>query len=227
MEMPPQAPVMILQNATLFPQALMPLYIFEPRYRRLLMDVLRGDRMFALACRRRYSSQERAERVAGLGLVRACVRHADGAAHLVLQGLGRIELKRTVRYKPYRVCEIEPMESQTGPEEVVASLAGELLRVVGDKLKDLGEGSIAAITLPAGVGHVSQKTAVEVFRNLLEHLNSIKDPEQVVDLVSAALLSDPAQRQTILETRPLEVRMLHLLSFLEPFRTTDEFDVPF
>ena len=203
MEMPPQAPVMILQNAILFPQALMPLYIFEPRYRRMLMDVLRGDRMFALACRRRYSSQERAERVAGLGLVRACVRHADGTAHLVFQGLGRIELKRAARYKPYRISEIEPNESQTGPEEVAATLAGELPLVGGDQRKDLGEGSITAITPPVGVGHVSQETAVEVFRNLLEHLNSIKDPEQVVDLVSAALLSDPTQRQMILETRPL------------------------
>ena len=40
---------MTLPNATLFPQALLPLYIFEPRYRQMLADVLHTNRMFAVA----------------------------------------------------------------------------------------------------------------------------------------------------------------------------------
>ena len=40
MKLPSEVPVMTLPNATLFPQALLPLYIFEPRYRRMLADTL-------------------------------------------------------------------------------------------------------------------------------------------------------------------------------------------
>ena len=51
MDLPSEVPVMTLPNATLFPQALLPLHIFEPQYRRMLKDVLHSDRMFAVAAR--------------------------------------------------------------------------------------------------------------------------------------------------------------------------------
>ena len=40
MKLPREIAVMTLPNATLFPQALLPLYIFEPRYRQMLADAL-------------------------------------------------------------------------------------------------------------------------------------------------------------------------------------------
>ena len=40
MEMPDELPVMTLPNATLFPHAMLPLYIFEERYKQMLTDVL-------------------------------------------------------------------------------------------------------------------------------------------------------------------------------------------
>jgi Lon protease-like protein len=47
-----KTPLMILRNATLFPGAILLLHIFEPRYRRMLSDVLESHRMFAIAMRR-------------------------------------------------------------------------------------------------------------------------------------------------------------------------------
>jgi ATP-dependent Lon protease len=52
MVLPQEVPVMTVANATLFPQALLPLHIFEPRFRRMLADSLRSHRMFALAMQR-------------------------------------------------------------------------------------------------------------------------------------------------------------------------------
>ena len=49
--LPTDLPVMTLRNVALFPQALLPLHIFEPRYRLMLRDVLRSDRLFAVAGR--------------------------------------------------------------------------------------------------------------------------------------------------------------------------------
>ena len=49
---PGKTPLMILSNATLFPGAILPLHIFEPRYGRMLSDVLESHRMFAIAMRR-------------------------------------------------------------------------------------------------------------------------------------------------------------------------------
>ena len=49
-QVPEEVPVMTLPNVAFFPQALLPLRIFEPRYRRMLRDVLATNRMFAVAC---------------------------------------------------------------------------------------------------------------------------------------------------------------------------------
>ncbi|MCX7915835.1 MAG: LON peptidase substrate-binding domain-containing protein, partial [Verrucomicrobiae bacterium] len=47
MRIPHEVGIMVLPNAVLFPGAVLPLYVFEPRYRRMLADALAGDRMFA------------------------------------------------------------------------------------------------------------------------------------------------------------------------------------
>src|SRR6266545_1050040 len=123
---------MTLPNATLFPQALLPLYIFEPRYRQMLADALHSNRMFSVAMRRPGASRETPLPVAGVGLIRVSVGHKDGTSHLILQGLARVELEELVRYKPYRVQRIRPL--QTPPCDSVAADA--LLAKVRELLQE-------------------------------------------------------------------------------------------
>src|SRR5512133_2937710 len=111
MKIPREVPVMTLPNATLFPQALLPLYIFEPRYRQMLTDALNSHRMFSVAMQRPGSNRESPSPVAGLGLIRVSVAHRDGTSHLILQGLARGELEETVRYKPYRIQKIRHLHT--------------------------------------------------------------------------------------------------------------------
>src|SRR4051812_28657352 len=119
MKLPREVPVMTLPNATLFPQALQPLYIFEPRYRQMLADALKTNRMFAIAMQKPGRTRETPSPIAGLGLIRVAVDHADGTSHLILQGLARIELEGAVRYKPYRVQRVRPL--RTPPCDTVAA----------------------------------------------------------------------------------------------------------
>ena len=57
---------MTLPSATLFPQALLPLYIFEPRYRQMLADMLKADRMFSVAMQKP-GKQRETHRQGGIG----------------------------------------------------------------------------------------------------------------------------------------------------------------
>ena len=43
------APIFPLPNVVLFPNALLPLHIFEPRYRQMTADALEGERLIAMA----------------------------------------------------------------------------------------------------------------------------------------------------------------------------------
>src|SRR5688572_31727694 len=90
MQLPLEVPVMTLPSATLFPQALLPIYIFEPRYRKMLADSLKSHRMFTVAMQKPGQHREAPCPVAGLGLIRVSVDHPDGTSHLILQGLTRV-----------------------------------------------------------------------------------------------------------------------------------------
>ena len=56
--LPKQLPVMPLPGAVLFPHALLPLYIFEPRYRQMLADALHSNRMFSVAMQKPGSTRD-------------------------------------------------------------------------------------------------------------------------------------------------------------------------
>src|SRR5919109_2879420 len=92
--LPEQAPVMPLPGTILFPHALLPLYIFEPRYREMLRYSLAQERMFCVALlrpeRTEWKSEDDFFDVATIGLIRACVGRGDGTSNLILQGLQRV-----------------------------------------------------------------------------------------------------------------------------------------
>src|SRR5213083_3578592 len=111
MDLPREVPVMTLPSAILFPQALLPLYIFEPRYQRMLSDALGSHRMFSVAMQKPGRSRETPCAVAGLGLIRASVARKDGTSNLVLQGIARVELAEVVQTRPYRIHTIRALRS--------------------------------------------------------------------------------------------------------------------
>ena len=77
LHVPDTVPVMTLPDTVFFPQALLPLHIFEPRYRHMLRDVLARDRVFAVArldptLAAKPGAVEPANPIACVGIIRAC-----------------------------------------------------------------------------------------------------------------------------------------------------------
>jgi Lon protease-like protein len=203
---------MTLPNATLFPQALLPLYIFEPRYRQMLADALHSHRMFSVAMQRPDRMRETPLPVAGLGLIRVSVAHKDGTSHLILQGLTRVELEEPVRTKPYRIQRIKPLA--TPPCDTVAADA--LLEKVRELLKERLQ-----FGLPLPPPFVSQAKKGKLpppppfsAQEVMKYLDSIADPEHAADQVTVAVLQDAAERQSILEAVDVETRLRRLIQFL-------------
>jgi ATP-dependent Lon protease len=209
MKLPSEVPVMTLPHATLFPQALLPLYIFEPRYRQMLVDSLNSTRMFSVAMKKPGQTREIPSAVAGLGLIRVSVGHQDGTSHLILQGIARVELVETVCYKPYRIQRIRPLESPPCNDVVVDALLAKVRELLEERV-----GLGLPFPFPTAPGKSGEPPAGFSPKEVLEYLEKLNDPEQVADLVSCAVLSGPKERQTILETVNLESRLRHLIHFL-------------
>ena len=100
MTLPEQVGVMVLPQTVFFPHHLLPLRIFEPRYREMLAKALEGSRMFAVALEQ---TGQPTSRVGGLGLIRSCVTQPDGTSNLILQGLTRGRLNHLVQVRPLRL----------------------------------------------------------------------------------------------------------------------------
>lgn len=201
---------MVLGGCNLFPQAVLPLFIFEPRYRAMLADALEAHRLFCVAMQRPDATRESPCPIAGLGLIRASVKNGNGTSNLILQGFTRVKLGKLVQSKPYRVHMIEPLESSATDGLATDALVARTLELVGDRLR------------------LGSRLPLEVFRQLagdlgpgpasVEHcvgaLQRIEQPGILADLVTTLLLSDALQRQVILESVEVEDRLKHLVQFL-------------
>ncbi len=203
---------MTLPKATLFPQALLPLYIFEPRYRQMLADALHSTRMFSVAMQRPGSSRESPSLVAGLGLIRVSVGHRDGTSHLILQGLARVELGEPIRYKPYRIQRIRPLETPPCDNIKVDALVAKVRELLERRIM-LGLPFPFPVMAPEASASKSPPPSFSP-NKILHYLDSIADPEQAADLVSCAVLPGAVQRQAILETVDVEARLRQLINFL-------------
>jgi Lon protease-like protein len=203
MVLPDQIGVMTLQEVTLFPQSMLPLYVFEPRYRRMLEDSLKAHRLFCVAQRKPGTSRDIPAEVAGLGLIRAAVGHGNGTSHMILQGLTRVRLDKTLRYKPYRVNRIEVLKTPDDDGQNLDSNVRRLKDVVTERL-DLG------VAFPSS----AKKEHLVKAKDILNYLNTLDDPGHVADMVACSLLPDSGQRQVILETVALEQRLNYLVAFL-------------
>jgi len=212
MEIPNEAPVMTLPGVTLFPETLLPLGMYEPRYRRMLAAVLESHRMFIVAMQKPGSAGETPRAVAGLGFVRVCVGHADGTSHLVIQGHSRVELTRMVSREPFPVCRIRRLRAPENDSVAIDALMARLRDLVAERIQ-LGFASSAAGARKLAA-KFKQAQALLTAPEIVGCLEKLNNPGQVADLVSSALLTRSAQKQVIMETVEVEPRLRHLIHFL-------------
>jgi Lon protease-like protein len=193
---PREVPIMVLPNAVLFPHSLLPLHIFENRYRQMLSHCLTGERMFSVALAktgiREPKGVEDLRSVAGVGLIRACVGNENGTSNLVLQGLARVRIIDWTQEEPFRIAQIELIESRIG-NAVEADALGEKVKELCVRIQQLG------LPLPP---------------NLLEQMHQIDSPEILADVVGAAFVSELAPRQQLLESPDVSERLRLLIQIL-------------
>jgi ATP-dependent Lon protease len=102
-------PLFPLPQAFLFPGALLPLHVFEPRYRALLRDCLAIHRHMAIVqiLGAGPDGSPRIAPVAGVGVILDHQTLPDGRSNLVLQGRGRVRLQELEFVAPYRRARAE------------------------------------------------------------------------------------------------------------------------
>lgn len=107
-------PLFPLPNVVLLPCAVLPLHIFEERYKQMTADALRADRLIAMALlkpgwERDYYQAPEVEPIVCVGQILSHERLPDGRYNFLLQGTRRARVVREIRQRPYRIAELEPI----------------------------------------------------------------------------------------------------------------------
>ncbi|SBO43606.1 LON peptidase substrate-binding domain-containing protein [Cyanobium sp. NIES-981] len=96
-----ELPLFPLPDVVLFPQEVLPLHIFEPRYRMLLQTVMAEDRRFGVV-----RWDPKAQTMASIGCcaeIIHCQTQDDDRSNIVTMGQQRFRVLDIVREAPYRV----------------------------------------------------------------------------------------------------------------------------
>lgn len=184
-------PVMTLGSCVFLPQQLLPLRIFEARYRRMLKEALEGNRMFAV-------SQLDADLLSPeddeppcpftcVGRIVGHVEHPDGTSHLMLEGLRRAKVLRKQRRTPYPRLEVAAVAEEDLPDSPAVMREVARLLAFSEKMTSL----IGADAEPL----------MARFRGLTNR------PGALADAVAGHLITDSAARRTVLECLSPERRI--------------------
>ena len=111
--LPSTIPIFPLPNVVLFPSVFLPLHIFEPRYRQMLVDALSGDRIIGMVLLKDVLDPgEEAPPVYDIGCA-GLISHAeglpDGRSNIILRGIERFRIVIEVGGRAYRRAQVAPL----------------------------------------------------------------------------------------------------------------------
>lgn len=193
-----QVPVFPLPKLVMFPGTVLPLHIFEPRYRDMLRDCLEtDDKLLAVVQLRpgwepEYNGAPAIYDVAGMGVVERHRHNADGTYDVVVRAFARVRLEELppedLKYRRATATVLHERAHQPVNDEdlgAVISLAG----------------NIATIVKRALPGFALQSTDHDA-------------PGLLSDRLADQFVLDPLVRQSLLETLDVGARLRELTTHL-------------
>lgn len=180
-------PLFPLPGTVLLPGSLLPLHVFEPRYRDLVNDCLR-DQLPLSVCQVRpedatdTAGSPRVFPYAGVGIIGAHQELPDGRFNVLVQPVGRIRIvSEGASGRAYRLAQVELLDDlEVDPAELLAE---------GERVRGL------FTPLVGRMGQVGESVA-----RALRSLSPDRVPEAVASVV---LRSDDARQRFLAENSPL------------------------
>jgi hypothetical protein len=193
--LPATIPIFPLPNVVLFPNVFLPLHIFEPRYRQMVEDALRGDRIIGMVLLQpgwepAYQERPPVYRVGCAGVITHSERLADGRFNIVLRGMEKFRVTSEDDARPYRIAYVESVR-EPAPESFREEMHSERRR-----LESL------LVPQPVGASESSKMPAA-------------MPDEELVNALAQYMEFEPVEKQALLEREGLLERCRSLIELLE------------
>jgi Lon protease-like protein len=197
-EIPEQAGAILLPNAVTFPHGVLPLHIFEPRYRKMLEDAFESDFMICVA---NLQSEETADpsactsKVGIIGVIRASKEQDDGCSNLILHSVSRVEFVSWDLDSTYPRATIKPITN-------IIEQVSDSTRLIIASLRD-------------ATSRVLTQFSGEVTSQINNTLDRVSDDLAILtDVVAQQFVSDARVRQSLLEDNNPAERAETLIRYL-------------
>ena len=189
-KLPPVIPIFPLEEAMLFPGVSRPLYIFEPRYRGMVADALKGDRIIGMATLRpgfeaNYEGRPAIYAIGCAGVITEVEELPDGRFNILLRGLVKFRVTGEDESRPYRLARVDALP------EVPDDAEKRALREQRQRLEAL----------------VTKGSDSKVPPEILD--------EELVNMLAQYVPLDPVERQALLELKSVLLRAQTLIDLIE------------
>ena len=188
--LPPTIPIFPLEVTMLFPEVSRPLHIFEPRYRAMVADALKGDRIIGMTTLKpgfeaNYAGRPPIYEIGCAGVITDVEELPGGRYNIVLRGLVKFRVTGEDQSRPYRLARIDPMPETSDDTERAA------LRKQRQRLE--------ALVTKGSDSKVDPGTT----------------DEELVNMLAQYLPMSHAQRQALLELKSVLLRAQALIDLIE------------
>jgi Lon protease-like protein len=153
--LPETIPIFPLEDVMLFPGMSVPLHVYEPRYKAMIADALKGNRIIGMVLLRPgyekdYERSPSVFTVGCAGVINEVEQLPNGEYNITLGALTKYRITREEASKPYRIAHVTPIaddvsSADTAPlhdrrqrlEKLIASSGGRTgLRGIPDNISD-------------------------------------------------------------------------------------------
>lgn len=190
-----RVPIFPLPEVVFFPETVLPLHVFEPRYRQMVADCLAADGWMAVVMLRAgwekdYQGRPPVQTIAGVGEIIQAEMLADGRYNILLHGRSRIRIlaEEPPEGRLYRVVRAERLEEE-GPK------ADD--RTFGARLQEL-RAAHARLLVALGQSHPDVVGRLTV---------AGATPGAAIDRIVSAVVPDAEVRQRLLEAVDVSDRL--------------------
>ncbi|MGH7908555.1 MAG: LON peptidase substrate-binding domain-containing protein [Thermodesulfobacteriota bacterium] len=189
-------PLFPLATVVFFPNTLLPLHVFEPRYRQMIKDIIDGERIIGMVLlkpgwEKSYEGNPEIYSVVGMGRIVNSEPLEDGRFNIVLYGLKRVKIVDIVKDIPYRLARVEILEDVHGINE----------NIYRERIVEL----ILRWNGIIGKEHESHLINIDTRLPL----------ENLIDAIASRSVSNVFEKQELLEEINVQKRAENILTHLE------------
>ena len=203
--LPTEIPIFPLPNVVLFPSALLPLHIFEPRYRAMVADALESERLIGMVMLRpgwepRYDKAPEVYPIGCAGFITHADQLPDGRYNIMLRGLEKFRIlsERPARQgvERYRIARVESIKEVKSGTTAASHAARERLeKLLAKKLHKHDHDFIPKDVPDADLVHAIAQHLEPLEKQALLECNSLLERcEALVELLEMRMMPQGKSR---------------------------------